>query len=108
MVQFFSRVILQMRADNTLILPPPLPKFWWYLCLYQNVKVPPFIGNKGMKPPYVWHKGDFLPPFLKDFSKNLPPSLGRTTYYYFQDPFRENILPALNITLFYGSYGSDR
>jgi hypothetical protein len=33
---------------------PPLPKFWGYLCLYQNLKVTPFLRNEGNDDPIMY------------------------------------------------------
>jgi hypothetical protein len=94
---------------SAVVPPPPLPKFWGYLCLYQNFKATPFVGNKGNDTPLMHGTMViFFPPYLRESSKKSTPLVERTTYYplckdHFQeiDPFiRENILPSLNITLF--------
>jgi hypothetical protein len=68
-----------------------------------------------MKTPYVRHNDDFLPPFLREFTKKSIPFgeqfITHLCEDHFQEiyPFRENILLSLKMTPFKGIlHGSDR
>jgi hypothetical protein len=53
---------------------PPLPKFWGYLCLYQNFKVTPFVENKGNDNPFIYGtRVIFYHPLWGIFQRNQPP-----------------------------------